>query len=210
MPSTTLKLGAPSPGVSCVAGRYRPWYGRTEDLGLGPRCSLKIAPSSVRVSGSLTPSVRVRWVPMRGCIKKCRRCLGSLSKMWRGGTNHWGDLLAVVEYCIDTTPGPHGYTPRDLDRAWSWVCLWKRILKSTLEFEPVSDWARKIFGQYKAVSKVVKDHLASASEARVRLTNRYHREVDLKIGDRVVWRAPGLSDPGAKGRVPWKKGLTGP
>ncbi|CAJ1369236.1 unnamed protein product, partial [Effrenium voratum] len=135
----------------------------------------------------------VRWVPMRGCIKKCRRCLGSLSKMC---TDH-----------IDTTPGPHGYTPRDLDRAWSLgVPLEKDLLKSTLEFEPVSDWARKIFGQYKAVSKVVKDHLTSASEARVRLANRYRREVDLKVGDRVVWRAPGLSDPGAKGRVPWKKG----
>ena len=47
----------------------------------------------------------------------------------------------------------------------------------------------------------MKDHLTSASKARVRLANRYRRE---------VWRAPGLSDPGAKGRVPWKKGLTGP
>ncbi|CAJ1346559.1 unnamed protein product, partial [Effrenium voratum] len=129
----------------------------------------------------------------------------------RGHTDRWGDLLAVVECCIDTTPGPHGYTPRDLDRAWSLgVPLEKDLLKSTLEFEPVLDWARKIFGQYKAVSKVVKDHLTSASEARVRLANRYRREVDLKAGDRVVWRAPGLSDPGAKGRVPWKKGLTGP
>ena len=44
----------------------------------------------------------------------------------------------------------------------------------------------------------------------MRLANRYRREVDLKVGERVVWRAPGLSDPGAKGRVPWKKGLTGP
>ena len=144
--------------------------------------------------------------------QEVQKMLGIVVKdVARGHTDHWGDLLAVVEYCIDTTPGPHGYTPRDLDRAWSLgVPLEKDLLKSALEFEPVSDWARKIFGQYMAVSKVVKDHLASASEARVRLANRYRREVDLKIGDRVVWSAPGLSDPGAKGRVPWKKGLTGP
>ncbi|CAJ1333746.1 unnamed protein product, partial [Effrenium voratum] len=134
--------------------------------------------------------------------QEVQKMLGIVVKdVARGHTDHWGDLLAVVEYCIDTTPGPHGYTPRDLDRAWSLgVPLEKDLLKSTLEFEPVSDWARKIFGQYKAVSKVVKDHLTSASEARVRLANRYRREVDLKVGDRVVWRAPGLSDPGAKGR----------
>ena len=144
--------------------------------------------------------------------QEVQKMLGIVVKdVARGHTDHWGDLLAVVEYCIDTTPGPHGYTPRDLDRAWSLgVPLEKDLLKSTLEFEPVSDWARKIFGQYKAVSKVVKDHLTSASEARVRLANRYRREVDLKVGDRVVWRAPGLSDPDTKGRVPWKKGLTGP
>ncbi|CAJ1358892.1 unnamed protein product, partial [Effrenium voratum] len=150
----------------------------------------------------------VWWATMKEDINswvgKCLTC-------FKGAHRPLGDLLAVVEYCIDTTPGPHGYTPRDLDRAWSLgVPLEKDLLKSTLEFEPVSDWARKIFGQYKAVSKVVKDHLTSASEARVRLANRYRREVDLKVGDRVVWRAPGLSDPGAKGQVPWKKGLTGP
>ncbi|CAJ1332032.1 unnamed protein product, partial [Effrenium voratum] len=84
--------------------------------------------------------------------QEVQKMLGIVVKdVARGHTDHWGDLLAVVEYCIDTTPGPHGYTPRDLGRAW-----------------PLG--------------------------------------VDLKVGDRVVWRAPGLSDPGAKGRVPWKKG----
>ena len=27
----------------------------------------------------------------------------------------WSDLLVVAEFIIDTTPGPHGYTPRDLE-----------------------------------------------------------------------------------------------
>ena len=133
MPSTTLKLGAPSPGVSCVAGRYRPWYGRTQDLSLGPRCSLNIAPSSVRVSGSLTLSVRVRWVPMRGCIKKCRRCLGSLSKMWRGGTPTIGATFSQLWSTASTRPRIlMAIRPETWTELGPWVCLWKRTYSRAL------------------------------------------------------------------------------
>ena len=30
--------------------------------------------------------------------------------------NETGELLHVVEFIIYNTPGPHGYTPRDIDR----------------------------------------------------------------------------------------------
>ena len=29
------------------------------------------------------------------------------------------ELLPCIEYMIYNTPGPHGYTPRDIDRRWS-------------------------------------------------------------------------------------------
>ena len=34
-------------------------------------------------------------------------------------TDEWSELLPLVEYLLDNTPGPHGYTPRDLERSWS-------------------------------------------------------------------------------------------
>ena len=33
--------------------------------------------------------------------------------------DEWSEMLPVVEFLIYNTPGPHGYTPRDLDRRWS-------------------------------------------------------------------------------------------
>ena len=31
----------------------------------------------------------------------------------------WCELLPVVEFLLYSTPGQHGYTPRDVDRRWS-------------------------------------------------------------------------------------------
>ena len=33
--------------------------------------------------------------------------------------SYWSELLVVVEFIIYTTPGPHGFAPRDIDRRWS-------------------------------------------------------------------------------------------
>ena len=33
--------------------------------------------------------------------------------------SYWTEVLPVVEFVIYNTPGPHGYTPRDIDRRWS-------------------------------------------------------------------------------------------
>ena len=55
----------------------------------------------------------------------------------------WSDWLVVAEYVIDNTPGPHGYTPRDLERSWSLAHPLERdVLRDALEFEPVTEWAR--------------------------------------------------------------------
>ena len=32
--------------------------------------------------------------------------------------NETGELLRVVEFILYNTPGPHGFTPRDIDRRW--------------------------------------------------------------------------------------------
>ena len=118
----------------------------------------------------------------------------------------WSDWLVVAEYVIDNTPGPHGYTPRDLERSWSLALPLERdVLRAALEFEPVSDWARGQFQQFAELSAAVKAHWDKSSAARAKLANR-HR---LKPGDRVVWNAPKARSEGA-GRVPWKPGLTGP
>ena len=100
-----------------------------------------------------------------------------------GSLDSWSEWLVVAEYIIDNTPGPHGYTPRDLERSWS------------LSLPPVSDWARGQFQQFQELSAAVRAHWDKSSEARARLANRHRRAVDLKPGDRVVWNAP-------KGRVP--------
>ena len=34
-----------------------------------------------------------------------------------GSLDSWSEWLVVAEYIIDNTPGPHGYTPRDLERS---------------------------------------------------------------------------------------------
>ena len=122
----------------------------------------------------------------------------------------WSDWLVVAEYVIDNTPGPHGYTPRDLERSWSLALpLEKDVLRDALQFEPISDWARSQFKQFSELAAAVREHWTRSSEARAKLANRHRRTVDLKPGDRVVWNAPRARSEGA-GRVPWKPGLTGP
>ena len=39
--------------------------------------------------------------------------------------SYWSELLVVVEFVIYTTPGPHGYAPRDLDRNGVWQHPWR-------------------------------------------------------------------------------------
>ena len=71
----------------------------------------------------------------------------------------WSDWLVVAEYVIDNTPGPHGYTPRDLERSWSLALPLERdVLRAALEFEPVSEWARGQFKQFAELSAAVKAH----------------------------------------------------
>ena len=141
--------------------------------------------------------------------QEVQKTLGALVREL-GAAANWSEWLLVAEYILDNSPGPHGYTPRDLERSWSLALpLEKDVLRDCLQFEPISDWAKRQFGQFAEISKVVAKHWQRASEARAKLANRFRRTVDLKVGDRVVWKSPAARPEGA-GRVPWKPGLNGP
>ena len=141
--------------------------------------------------------------------QEVQKTLGALVREL-GVAENWSDWLIVAEFVIDTTPGPHGYAPRDLERSWSLALpLEKDVLRDSLQFEPISDWAKKQFSQFKEIAQAVAKHWDRASEARARLANRFRRSVDLKVGERVVWKSPSARPEGA-GRVPWRPGLNGP
>ena len=127
-----------------------------------------------------------------------------------GDSDEWSELLPLVEFLLDNSPGPHGFTPRDLERSWSLgLDLEKDLIRESLQFEPVSEWGRKQFAQFASLSRKVAGHWEKASAARAKLANRYRRTLELKVGDRVVWQSPQARPEGA-GRVPWKRGLSGP
>jgi hypothetical protein len=114
-----------------------------------------------------------------------------------------------VEYLIDLTPGQHGWAPRDLHSKWSFALPLEKD-QARLEigkFEPVSDYARRLFQQYREVRTFVMDHYAKASELRSKLANRFRKQIELKVGDRVVYRDPKAR---SEGRVPWKRAMSGP
>ena len=143
--------------------------------------------------------------------QEVQKVLGIIVKeLVRGESDEWSELLPLVEFMLDTSPGPHGYCPRDLERAWSLgFGLEKDLIREAMQFEPMSDWSRRQFGQFSVLAKKVQKHWEQSSEARAKLANRYRRSVDLKPGDRVVWHSP-TSRPEGAGRVPWRRGLSGP
>ena len=104
----------------------------------------------------------------------------------------WSDWLVVEEYVIDNTPGPHGYTPRDLERSWSLALPLERdVLRAALEFAELSaavkaHWDRKL-GRKGQAGQQAQAH-----------------------GRPETGRPCGLERSEGAGRVPWKPGLTGP
>ena len=65
------------------------------------------------------------WRPMEQGLVESRhqetqKVMGMLVKdIMQCFPNETGELLHVVEFIVYNTPGPHGYTPRDIDRRWS-------------------------------------------------------------------------------------------
>ena len=65
------------------------------------------------------------WRPMeQGAVERvhqeCQKILGLLvGDITKSYPHEWAELLPIVEFLLYNTPGPHGLTPRDVDRRWS-------------------------------------------------------------------------------------------
>ena len=124
--------------------------------------------------------------------------------------SEWTECLPVVEFVLYNTPGPHGYTPRDIDRQWSLAVPLAKELQAfqVLEFEPVSDYSRNLFKAYRQIRAIVVGRLAESSAKRAQLANRYRKVRTVRVGDRVVYRDP--RSRAAGGRKAWKEPLSEP
>ena len=140
--------------------------------------------------------------------QELQKLLGILLKEVVGDISEWSEALCVVEFLIDNTPASHGFTPRDLDRGWSLgLPLERELLRDVLQHEEVSEYARRVFGEFTKIRSAVVRHWDYASEARARLANKGKRKIQLEVGDKVMYRDPRSR---SGGRTPWKKELTGP
>ncbi len=124
--------------------------------------------------------------------------------------NEVGELYHVVEFVVYNTPGPHGYTPRDIDRRWSLATPLEKELQpfTKASFEPMSEFVRKLFRNYREIRVRVLGHLREASKKRAELANKFRRSKSLKPGDEVVLRDPRQRKAG--GRTPYRQPYTDP
>jgi len=57
---------------------------------------------------------------VEGAHKETQKIMGIMVKdVMQCFPNETGELSHVVEFVVYNTPGPHGLTPRDIDRRWS-------------------------------------------------------------------------------------------
>ena len=136
------------------------------------------------------------------CIRKCRIFFGIMVlEVFRAFPDEWTELLVVTEFVWYATPGPHGYSPRDLDRRWSLGTPLEKELQGfqVLEFEPVSDWARKLFGEYTIMRDLVLKHAAQSSSKRAELANRFRKSRTIP---KASWSSTGtrVPKPSVEGR----------
>ena len=119
--------------------------------------------------------------------------------------SYWTEVLPVVEFVVYNTPGPHGFTPRDIDRRWSSGTPLEHELQplAVLDFEPLSDYMRKIFTEYRSIRATVSEWYRKSSEKRAAQANRFRRNRTIEVGMRVVYRDPRVKAAG--GRTPWKQ-----
>ena len=108
------------------------------------------------------------------------------------------------------TPGPHGFTPRDIDRRWSVASPLANDLSplETMEVEPLSDYVQRLFAEYRTIRDRVLKWYANSSEKRAKLANRFRKVREIQVGMRVVYRDPRVRAAG--GRTPWKQPLSEP
>ena len=100
------------------------------------------------------------------------------------------ELIPCVEYMIYNTPGPHGYTPRDIDRRWSMGTPLERELHGQVvnESEPMSERARIIFKAYEQVRQRVLQVKRQDAMRRADLSNRRRYGKRVEVWDKVLVR----------------------
>ena len=123
--------------------------------------------------------------------------------------HEWSELLGVVEFILDTTPGPSGVAPRDFERGWSLASPLERELigRECWEFEPIEESTKRLFQSYREVRVKVLGWQAASSAQRAERANRFRKVKVVEIGDLVVYRDPRLR---SGGRTPWRKQLSEP
>ena len=139
------------------------------------------------------------WRPMeQGTVERVHQELQKIMGMLvvdvlRSYRSEWTELLPVVEFILYNTPGPHGYTPRDLDRRWPLaVPLEKEIQKfQVLDCEPVTEYAKSVFKAYRDIRTRVVGWYAATSAQRAELANRWRKTKHVEVGQKVVYRDPG-------------------
>ena len=123
------------------------------------------------------------WRPMeQGLVEnkhlETQKVMGMLVKdIMQCFPNETGELLHVVEFIVYNTPGPHGYTPRDIDKRWSLATSLEKEFQpfAVNEFEQMSDYIRELFKNYREIKVRVLAWLRQASEKRADLSNRNRR-----------------------------------
>ena len=93
------------------------------------------------------------WRPMEqglveGAHKETQKVMGIMVKdVMQCFANETGELQHVVEFVVYNTPGPHGLTPRDIDRRWSLASPLQRELQpfQVKQFEPLTDYVKNFF-----------------------------------------------------------------
>ncbi len=91
---------------------------------------------------------------VEGVHQETQKVMGMLVKdIMQCVPNETGELQYVVEFVVYNTPGPHGYTPRDMDRRWSMATPLERELQpfTVNESEPLSDYVAKLFQNYREI-----------------------------------------------------------
>lgn len=148
---------------------------------------------------------------VEGVHKETQKFMGKLVKhVFQCLPQETGELFPIVEFIAYNTPGPHGYTPRDIDRRWSLSTPLEKELHGfqVNEFEPLSEYAAALFRNCREIRARVLDWLQTASRKRAALANRHRKDKTIRPGDYVVLRDPRARKAG--GRAPYNEPCTDP
>ena len=148
---------------------------------------------------------------VEGAHNETQKVMGMLVKdIMQCLPNECGELQYVVEFVVYNTPGPHGYTPRDIDRRWSLATPLERELQpfTVSEFEPVSEYVANLFRNYREIRVRVLGWLHASSTKRAELANRFRTSKKVLPGMQVVLRDPRHRKAG--GRTPYRQPYSDP